>query len=293
MLFTRQRNQKYISVQSIVTLFYLESNSEFVFEGEAHDFWELAYIDKGSMIFTADDKEFLLQSGEMVFHKPNEFHRLEARRLSSPSISVISFVSLSPAMKYFENKIFKLTDEERKLFSSLLKEGLSTFSPLTPRPPIYGLKQNQNIPLGSKQMVFNLLEQFLLLLIRRSKPTIHRADRALAPMSEEFFPEDIKKIVEYMDNHIHQRLLISDIAQAFYMSENSLKKLFYKKAHIGVIECLNSRKLLKAKQLIRAGSLNISEISEILGFSSIHYFSNFFKQKVGMTPTEYRLSVKE
>ena len=50
-------------------------------------------------------------------------------------------------------------------------------------------------------------------------------------------------------------------------------------------------KLKEAKRLIRESSLNFTEISELLGFNSLHYFSRLFKERVGMTPSEYARSV--
>lgn len=47
-----------------------------------------------------------------------------------------------------------------------------------------------------------------------------------------------------------------------------------------------------ARQLIRENDMNFTQISEFLGYSSIHYFSRQFKKLCGMTPTEYALSIK-
>lgn len=290
--FIRQANKKSISVSNIITVIYLENNPDFVFEGEAHDFWEFAYVDKGSMVFLADGKEFLLKSGEMVFHKPNEFHRLEARKLSSPNISVVSFTCNSPAMKYFENRIFKLNAEEKALFSSLLKEGLAAFAPLTAAPPVYGMRQLPDAPFGAGQLTFSLLEQFLIMLYRRNDAAINRQLRSLTPMSEETYPKELRDIIAFMDANISKKFLVSEIAAEFSMSTGSLKKLFYTHARCGVIDCFNGRKLLLAKQLIRDGKMSMTEIAETLGFTSIHYFSKLFKHKFGQSPSEYRQSVK-
>ncbi len=289
--FIRQRNKKCIYVQNIVTVIYLENNQDFVFEGESHNFWEFAYVDKGSMVFIADGKEFLLRSGEMVFHKPYEFHRLEARKLSSTNISVVSFSCDSPAMKYFENSIFKLTSDEKALLANLLKEGLSAFAPLTEKPPVYGMRQITDAPFGAKQLTFALLEQFLIMLLRRSDQSINRKARSLSPMSDEKYPREIRDIIAYMDANISKKLSVSDIATAFSMSSGSLKKLFSTHARCGVIDCFNNRKLLKAKELIRDGKLSMTEIAETLGFTSLHYFSKLFKLKNGKSPSEYCRSV--
>ena len=51
-------------------------------------------------------------------------------------------------------------------------------------------------------------------------------------------------------------------------------------------------KLEKAKELIRQGDYTFTQIASILNYSSIHYFSKVFKKYLGMTPTEYSISVK-
>ena len=120
--FTSQKFEKIFNVESIVTIFYMELNKNFCYDGEKHDFWEMVYIDKGEMTCTADKNRFVLKSGEMTFHKPNEFHNLSGDNTVVPNVSIITFECKSRAMKYFEGKIFKLDPEEKGLLSQLFAE---------------------------------------------------------------------------------------------------------------------------------------------------------------------------
>ena len=61
---------------------------------------------------------------------------------------------------------------------------------------------------------------------------------------------------------------------------------------MGIIEYFTLLKINGAKEMIRTGHLNFTQISEQLGYSSIHYFSRQFKKSTGMTPSEYALSIK-
>ena len=61
---------------------------------------------------------------------------------------------------------------------------------------------------------------------------------------------------------------------------------------MGVIEYFRNLKVEQAKILIREGNYNFTEISELLGYSSIHYFSRHFKQATGFSPTDYARSIK-
>ncbi|MBQ7778866.1 MAG: helix-turn-helix transcriptional regulator [Clostridia bacterium] len=289
--FIRRSNKREIYVSRIVTVLYLENSSDFVFGGESHDFWEFNYIDKGQMIVTVGGKEYLLKSGELVFFKPNEFHSLEARGLSAPNHTVVSFVSNSDAMKYFKGKIIALNSQERKLLSILLREGLSAYKPINEHPPIMGMEEKENAPIGAVQMTFNLLEEFLITLLRRSESGISIGTRLISPMYDERVPDRIKEVARYMEQNISENLTVLQIAKRFSLSESALKKMFSNDAGCGVTDFFNNMKIEKAKEYIRENEKNFTQISEELGFSSIHYFSRLFKKKTGMTPTEYRSSV--
>ena len=289
--FVRQAIKKEIAVSRIVTVLYIENASSFYFGGEAHDFWEFNYIDKGCMVVTIEGKEYLLKSGELIFFQPNEFHSLEARELSAPNHTVVSFVSSSKAMKYFKNKIIALNSQERKLLSILLREGLSAYTPIEKQPPISGMVERENAPIGAVQMTFNLLEEFLITLLRRSESGISIRTRLVLPMYYESLPERIKEIAKFMEQNIRRSLSVSEIAKQFLLSESGLKKLFSRDAGCGVTDFFNNMKIEKAKEYIRLNEMNFTQISDELGFSSIHYFSRLFKKKTGMTLTEYRSSV--
>lgn len=290
-VFVRQANKKEIYVSKIVTVLYFENSSNFVFCGESHDFWEFNYIDKGCMVVTIEGKEYLLKSGELIFFQPNEFHSLEAKELSAPNHTVVSFVSNSKAMKYFKNKIIALNSAERKLLSILLREGLSAYSPIEKQPPITGMTEKESAPIGAVQMTFNLLEEFLITLLRRSESGISIGTRLLSPMYYESLPDRIKEIAKYMEQNIRTSLSVSQIAKHFLLSESGLKKLFARDVGCGVTDFFNNMKIEKAKEYIRENEMNFTQISDELGFSSIHYFSRLFKKKTGMTLTEYRSSV--
>ena len=95
-----------------------------------------------------------------------------------------------------------------------------------------------------------------------------------------------------MDAHLSEKLYISDVAAAVNISVPSLKKLFREIAGCGVIEYFNRLKIEKAKEYLRENNYNITGISELLGYSTVFYFSGSFKKHTGMSPAEYARSVK-
>lgn len=65
-----------VSVKSLVSAFDMVRDADFAFDGEMHDFWEMVYIASGKAGITADERVFTLNAGQLVFHKPMEFHRI-------------------------------------------------------------------------------------------------------------------------------------------------------------------------------------------------------------------------
>ena len=90
-----------INVQKVVTIHYQALEKNYSFPEEKHDFWEIVYIDKGRVQVRSDDENLILSQGEIVFHRPNEFHSIKALD-SSPNFFVVSFVCKSPLMIYLE-----------------------------------------------------------------------------------------------------------------------------------------------------------------------------------------------
>ena len=86
-----------ITVRKIYTIHYFEYMKNFEFSGETHDFWELQCVDKGEIKVL----DHILKAGQVIFHKPNEFHNLAATGVSAPNVVVVSFACTSPAMKFF------------------------------------------------------------------------------------------------------------------------------------------------------------------------------------------------
>ena len=59
-----------------------------------------------------------------------------------------------------------------------------------------------------------------------------------------------------------------------------------------VIGYLARLRLKTARKLLREGNLSITEIAEELNFSSVHYFTRFFRKHENMSPSEYAGSIR-
>jgi len=289
--FTLLSFDKVFNIEKIITVFYMEFSKSFCYEGESHDFWEIVYIDKGEMICTADKKRFVLKSGEMTFHKPNEFHNLSGNNSVAPNVSIITFQCKSRAMKYFEGKIFKLSSEEKSLLANIIAEGISCFELVDPQNPLLQkMNKVENSPYGSSQLVKNYLEIFLIMLYRNTN-VLTKKMRQSYVIDGVDVPYKIKEVLNFLQENVYTKLTVRDIANHFGKSESAIKQLFNQYHKNGIIKYFNELKIKEAKSLIRECVYNFTQISEILGFDNPQYFSKVFKSFAKMTPKEYKQSI--
>ena len=278
-------------VDKLITLFYIELSKDFSHDGERHDFWEMVYIDKGEMICTAEQRKFVLKSGELTFHKPNEYHNLQGNRSSAPNVSIVTFECKSDAMNYFDGKIFRLSSEERSLLSLIFREGLATYSLQDPyNPLLQRLICVEDPPFGSTQMIKNLLEIFLISL-HRNKDVLVKKSRYQYKIHGVEIPLQVKEIVDLLQKNVYGKLSVDDIARALGKSPATVKKLFAEYREGGIIRYYNYLKIEEAKRLIREGEYNFTQIATMLQFDTPQYFSGCFKRYVHMSPLEYKKSI--
>ena len=289
--FTRIGFDRIINVEKLITIFYMEFSKSFSYEGERHDFWEMVYIDKGEMICTADKNRFVLKSGEMTFHKPNEYHNLSGNNSVAPNVSIITFECKSRAMKQFEGKIFKLDPEEKNLLSMLFSEGLSCFKMMDEHNPLLQkLIKIEDAPYGSSQMTKNLLEIFLIKLSRNTDVLTKKMRRSYVIDGVDI-PYNVKEILDYLEDHLYEKISITDIAKGLGKSESAIKQLFSQYRKGGIMKYYNELKIKEAKKMIREDHYNMSQIADMLGYDNPQYFSKCFKNAINMTPREYKTSI--
>ncbi len=289
--FIRYGFDKVINVEKLITVFYMEFSKNFAYDGERHDFWEMVYIDRGEVICTAEKRKFVLKGGELTFHKPNEFHAIRAGENTAPNVSIITFECKSRAMRYFEGKIFRLSQEEKALVSMLFREGISAYTLVDPRNPLLQQMQKlENAPFGSSQMTKNLLEIFLISL-HRNTDVLAKRSRYHYKVDGVDIPFPVKELLDLLERNVYGSLSVKEIAQQLGKSESTVKNLFALYREGGIMRYYNYLKIEEAKKLIREGNCNFGQIAALLQFDTPQYFSICFKRYVHMSPQEYKKSI--
>ena len=286
MAFTPYTLQKPLSISQLYSVHYFEYTSNYTFAGEAHDFWEFLYVDKGTVHVTCDSHSLDLTRGQMIFHAPGEFHALSANGVVAPNLIVVSFPCRSPAMEFFRGRVTSTGAEERLLLARIVSESRSIFSTPLDNPYRHTLTRRESVRFGSEQLLSSALEELLIRLIRRGDalPT--------SKIQPRHTQERIGHIVEYLEQRLDQPLTLNQICRDNLVGRAQLERYFHEQTGGGVIDYFNRMKISAARQMIREGRLNFTQIAARLGFQSVHYFSRRFKLSTGMSPSEYADSVK-
>lgn len=284
---------KNLEIEEIYTIHYFEYMSDFYFPGERHDFWEFQCVDKGEAEICTDtgSSPHILKRGQVIFHKPNEFHTLKATGKTAPNIVVVSFSCNSPCMKFFENQILTMSDMERNLLGQLIAEARSCFQTPLGDPYTEKMELRSDCTFGAQQMILLYLEQLLIQMIRR-----HTVPQFSLPVKkpDEYskYSDTYNSIIFYLEEHIRETVMIEKVCHDNLIGRSQLQRIFRDLHGCGVIMFFSRMKIEFAKQLIRENQMNFTQISDFLGYSSVHYFSRQFKKISGMTPSEYVLSIK-
>ena len=288
--FQKELNTPVFRITSLVNAAYYVLPEDFVFYGESHDFWELVYVDRGQIAIKQEENSYLLKTGEMLFYRPNTFHNCCVWQGMSGAIVNIAFEVDGPVAQSFGNEIIVLSGEERQCMAAIVREAAQTYASFENMPATVGLERLDSAPYGSRQIICNRLEELMIYACRSGKNI--RIDRRLLPSDAELGGEETSvRIRRYLAEHYAEKLSLERVAQDNCLSVTKLKRVFHEETGGSVMACLGEIRLKEAKQLIRRGKMNFTQIAEAVGFESIHYFSTFFKKHEGITPSEYARSI--
>ena len=107
------------------------------------------------------------------------------------------------------------------------------------------------------------------------------------------YTADVLKVVDFFREKYSENIKFSDVMRITDIGENNFKRYFKDITGSSVMQYFKKLKIERAKELIKKGSFNFTQISQMLGYDSIHYFSRQFKRIEGISPTEYKLNLKK
>lgn len=100
--------------------------------------------------------------------------------------------------------------------------------------------------------------------------------------------DKIKLMMIYIREHYQEKISISELAEAAYLSERECFRVFHDCLHITPVEYITSYRLQAACQMLARGQESVTAISQACGLGSSSYFGKVFREYAHCTPLEYR-----
>lgn len=265
------REDRKLHVDGIYTFFYQEKEQGFLFPGESHPMPELTYVDQGELHSVVDGQDLLLKQGDLVIYGPNQWHMQYADIGVAPRFVTISFDMYGLELTPLLNQKFTAPQAAANLLQSMLRE-------------------QERMDSFSTDIIVSQLALLILYLLRECEmPTDSKVKSANIVQNEN---EIIRMAQQYVAAHIREKLSVPTVAAHVGVSPSYLTVLFHKNLQISPGEYIRRIKLQESKQMIRENNLNFTQIAALLQYSTVHHFSRQFKDKFGITPTEYAKSVR-
>ena len=255
-------------LKAIRTALDFHWDSSFRFSGESHRMWESVYVLAGRVEVTEDERVYILNPGDLIFHSSQEFHRIRSIDGTQPHVRVISFDHSGTLPSQLSEGVFSLGFEEAEEHQRIFQQ----------------IQQLQHAPDPDPYLLADVLFSLSALFLRvsRKKPRQDRESRSRTAW-------EYHRAVAAMKEALYENLTMDDLCSRTAISYSTMKQLFKTYAGIGPGVYYDRLRGLEGMRLLEEG-VSIRQISEDLGYSSPNYFCVCFKKLFGISPGQWRAS---
>lgn len=136
----------------------------------------------------------------------------------------------------------------------------------------------------SESAELNTAVQFIEWVKDKLKEVVMKIEDAYDEMDDDV----VKRATNYIEKNFDQDLTLEEIAKEVHLNSSYLSHIFKEEMGCGFTDYLTETRLDKAQELLRNSNQNVTAIANQVGYKNANYFSQVFKKKNGLTPTEYR-----
>lgn len=113
-----------------------------------------------------------------------------------------------------------------------------------------------------------------------------------APTEEDPVSMRMRRFLEYIEEHLDQDISLEEMAASAGVSKTEVLRCFHKTLQTTPYSYVMEARLSKAADLLAETGLPVGEIASRTGFNQQSYFGKRFKEKMGVTPLEYRRKMR-
>lgn len=240
---------------------------ELAMEEHYHSSAEIVYVLDGYAEARIRGENYHLTEGDLCFVLPYEDHSFSVEEHCTCYTMVLTtdyfevFLPTVQGMNFTTNhiKIVKHTDLIEQCFRRLLS-------------PIHPLEKK-----GCIQVILGHLLVAVSVTLEESKSP----DQDI-----------VKRMVKFFAANYQREFTVVEMAKGINCSVSNLSSILKRTFHCGFREYLNSLRIRHAKQLLAQSQATVLQVALDSGFSSLRSFNRIFKQHTGMSPSEYRQTLK-
>lgn len=104
---------------------------------------------------------------------------------------------------------------------------------------------------------------------------------------------DIKRVVEWMKEHLGESISIQDMANQLKLTEKTFTRRFKKALNISPLHYLINLRIEKAKELLISTNKSFNDIVSEVGYLDENSFRKLFKKETSLNPKEYRMKFQQ
>lgn len=237
-----------------------------------HNHTELFFIVSGKGQFLIQDQVFPVDANKLVIINPNVLHTEVSLNAQPLEYIVLGIGGIELAASENSNDQFCILDHfESVEISSCLRNILREME----------LKNT-----GYEDICQAYMEILIIRLMRNTALTM-QAEPQLASGNRQ-----CAAIKRYIDLHFKESLTLEQLSEEAHMNKYYLSHAFKREYGVSPINYLISRRISESKYLLVETDLSMSQIAQLLGFSSLSYFSQVFRKVHGSSPMEFRQNSK-
>lgn len=247
-----------------------------------HSSYEFHFIHSGSCRVILEDREFVAGENEFYLTSPGVYHEQE-------SMSEEGFI------EYCINCDLKLLDDSESEMSLLVQVfGNSPCRCVRDEYNCIDLFHKALLEADNQQLGFiSNIKSLVVMILFSAARAIDDGTTNITNVPVKSGKNDyrMRQIEKFIDDNIYSRICTEDIANVMFLSSRQVNRIVKTSKGMSIKEYIDAKKHDKAKCLLKNNIYSIQEISNILGFSSEYYFSQFFKKREGYSPSDFRVNV--
>ena len=237
-----------------------------------HNHMELFYIMGGKGQFLIQDQLYPVNVNNLVIINPNVTHTEVSLNAQPLEYIVLGIEGIELANSANSNGQFNILDHfESAEISSCLRNIL---------------REMEQKSTGYEDVCQAFMEILIIRLMRSTSLAVPAEPQIISGNSQ------CAAVRRYIDLHFKEALTLEQLAENVHMNKYYLSHAFKREYGISPINYMIGKRIEESKYLLAETDLSMSQISQLLGFSSLSYFSQVFRRTQAISPMEYRQSTK-